>query len=504
VSERLAFNTGAGSGAVRRLGRAQNPKYLRLFTYEAEPDRSAAARRSRSVRMPVTSHTEWDWRGLLGFTAVLFLRPQDQLPGITALHLAEIFALIGILGLVVGRLARGLPIVHVTPEVVALAAFGGAILIGLPFSIWPGGVLAVFTDIYVKLLAIFVLMVTVLSRPQRIEQFAFLIVMASGYIAARAVFDYLRGVNLIENTARVGGAVGGIFGNPNDLALNMVAFLPFALLFAFKPGPPTRRLMAAGVALLMLLTVVLTKSRGGALGLVVMTTVLVVRSVRVRPSIAAGTLAAVILAMPLAPTSFWDRMVSIFVAERDPTGSRQARLDVLEEGWRVFLAYPIVGVGAGQFENYNPPGRQEAWRVNHNALLQVASETGMLGLVPFLFLIVSGFLAARTARRALAGPRTRIRPGAPRGPTVPDTADPEGDSLLLMTTAITPSLAGWLVSAQFASVALNWTFYYVLAIAIAIRELAVARAATVATVDGAASLRAGVRGDPSLLRPASR
>jgi hypothetical protein len=46
-----------------------------------------------------------------------------------------------------------------------------------------------------------------------------------------------------------------------------------------------------------------------------------------------------------------------------------------------------------------------------------------------------------------------------------------------MTTAVTPSLVGWLVAAQFASVALNWTFYYILAIAVATREVAVAYAA---------------------------
>jgi O-antigen ligase len=481
VSERLAFNTGAGSGAVRRLRRAQRSAYLPMFTYEApaETATQAAGRPGPSVRVPVTSHTEWDWRGLLGFTVVLFLRPQDQLPAITVLHLAEVFAIMGIIGLLVGRMARGLPLAHVTPEVLALGAFGAAALIGLPFSIWPGGAMAVFTEIYLKLFVIFVLMVTVLSRPQRIEQFSFLIVMASGYIAMRAVIDYLRGVNLVEN-GRVAGSVSGIFGNPNDLALNMVVFLPFALLFALKPGPLVRRGLAGGAAFAMLATIVMTRSRAGAVGLVVMMLVLIIRSIRVRPAIAAGTVVAVLVALPFAPSAFWERMVSIVDADRDPTGSRQARIELLEQGWDVFVAHPIVGVGLGQFENYNPAGRKEAWRVTHNALLQVAAETGILGLVPFVVLLVSGGLAARAARRALTRKRPRIRAGL--GPGVAEAAadppDPQRDSLLLMTAAVTPSLVGWFVCAQFASVALNWTLYYVLAIAVAVRELAVAHAAT--------------------------
>ena len=58
----------------------------------------------------------------------------------------------------------------------------------------------------------------------------------------------------------------------------------------------------------------------------------------------------------------------------------------MEEGIRTFLEHPLTGVGAGDFQNYNPPWRQERWRETHNALIQVASETGIVGLVAFSFL----------------------------------------------------------------------------------------------------------------------
>ena len=60
------------------------------------------------------------------------------------------------------------------------------------------------------------------------------------------------------------GAVSGIFGNPNDLALNMVTFMPAALMVALtRRHSVVRRLTAAVIAALMLATVVFTKSRGG-------------------------------------------------------------------------------------------------------------------------------------------------------------------------------------------------------------------------------------------------
>ena len=472
MNERLAFNT-AGSAARRRRRRA--PAYLPMFRYQrpAPPPPAGAAAVPFDVRS--LPQTVWDWRGLLGFTAVVFLRPQDQVPALTPLHLAEVFALIGLTALVFGRLARGLAPAHVTTELLALAGFGAAILLGVPFSVWPGGAMSVFLDIYLKLFVIFALMVATLNRPQRIEQFAFLVVLFSGYISLRAVVDWVRGTNLVGD-GRIEGSISGMFGNPNDLALNMVVFLPFALLFAFKPGPALRRGAAGVAALTMVATVVLSGSRGGAVGLVAMMLVLIARSVRVRPSVAAGALLAVLVAIPLAPPTFWDRMVSIVDARRDTTGSRQARIDLLEEAWNVFLAFPVTGVGAGQFLNYNPPDRREAWHVTHNAFLEVASETGVVGLLPFLIFLGSGALAPGVARRALRGRRTRPRPGAerPRGESPPD---PERESLILMSTALAPSIVGWIVCAQFASVALNWTLYYVLAIAVATREVALAHAA---------------------------
>jgi hypothetical protein len=40
-----------------------------------------------------------------------------------------------------------------------------------------------------------------------------------------------------------------------------------------------------------------------------------------------------------------------------------------------------------------------------------------------------------------------------------------------VTTALGPALLGWFVCAQFASVAFNWTFYFVLGIVVATREV---------------------------------
>jgi len=400
---------------------------------------------------------------------VLFLRPQDHIPFIGILHLAEMFAIVGLAGMIASRMSQGLPPIPFTPEIGGLCAFGGAMLIGVPFSFWPGGSVKDFVEIYLKVLVIVMLMLHALDRAERIDRFTALIVLCSTLVAIGSLFDYMRGIHLVEG-GRLSGAVGGILGNPNDLALNMVVFLPFALAAAFKPGPAPRRGAAALCAMVMMTTIVLTKSRGGFLGLGAMLVMVVITSVRVRPAIGVAAVVAVLAAVPLAPASFWSRMVSIFDQEKDTTGSRQARLDLMHEGVRVFLANPVFGVGLGQFVNYDPTSRKEAWHVTHNATLQVAAELGIVGLIPFIYLILRAALAAKVARRALMPPTRRAHRRPMHAGRDRPAPDPEWDTLLTLVTALGPALLGWIVCAQFASVALNWTFYFVLGIVVATRE----------------------------------
>ena len=168
------------------------------------------------------------FRGLLAFTFVLFVRPQDSLPLLDAMHLGDLTALFSLAALVVARIRRGLPAVTVSRELGWVAGFGAVMILTAPLSIWPGGAVSMFIDLYSKVILIFALMVHTITTRARFNRLLSLVVAGTAYIAIRAVIDYARGVNLIED-GRVTGAVGGLFGNPNDLALNMVAFLPLGL-----------------------------------------------------------------------------------------------------------------------------------------------------------------------------------------------------------------------------------------------------------------------------------
>src|SRR4029079_17299863 len=180
-----------------------------------------------------------------------------------------------------------------------------------------------------------------------------------------------------------------------------------------------------------------------------------------------AVLALSLVTIPLLPASFTQRMSSIIHPEEDPTGSREARKRLLHEAWQAYLEYPVFGLGAGQFHNYNPSDREETWHEAHNAWLQVASELGTGGVLIFAVIVGSGFIAGLQAVRALRRTRARYK----RNSQLPPELLAQRERLHLYASAVLASLTGWVVAAMFASVAYYWTLYLVLGLAITLRNI---------------------------------
>ena len=480
--ERLVFSY----GTARR--RRETPARHTSPSPAAEPPPPPASVAEAPTGRRERVKRDWAFIGLIAFTTLLFVRPQDLITPLRMLHMAELAAIFALGALAIGRLSRGVPITRLTPELIGVFGLAAVILATAPFSIWQGGAIQTFTDMYAKVVLIFLLMVNTLTTPKRIEQFTTLLVLASGYIAFRAVLDYGRGINLIEN-GRVQGAVGGMFKNPNDLALNMVAVLPLAAFLVMRPSSWVRRGMAAFCGLLMLITVVASQSRSGTVGLAAVVLVLAIFLVRRKPGLVFACALAAMLAVPLLPASYLERVASITNKELDQTGSREARSILLRESWDTFLDNPLTGVGAGQFKNYNPEGREQAWRESHNVVLQVAAELGVFGLLAFGFLLVRAAYAPRQTALLLRASIPKRRPGS-RLRAVDPLPPADHEMLTTHAAALSAAFVGWLACALFASVAYHWTFYYILALAVAPRDYLLARMAATKTSQRAAAARA--------------
>jgi len=472
VADRLTFNHGASALTPRLVGRHERGgRVRRARDLPATWSGTAASGVELSRALARIERPDVGYWAVFAFTALLFFRPQDTLPLLEPFHLPEIAAVTALIAMAVRRANLGLSPVPAPAAVAPLAAFAAAMLASVPFSIWPSGALGLFTDLFLKVVLVFMLLAHSLSSPRLLRKFTWLIVVAMGYIAARGWIDYATGTNLMIGDRLQGGAVPGLMGNPNDLAMNMVVFLPFAAFGALAPGKTLARLFAAGVTLLMLGTILFAKSRGGFLALAVTGTLIVLQAGRLRPGLTAAILVGA-LTLPVAmPQSYWTRISSIVNAEDDETGSRSARVTLMQDGWNAFLEHPFTGVGAGQFQNYNPPERQELWRETHNVELQVLSELGLVGFGIFVWLLVRSGNTLFVTWNALR-PRRR-RGGAALAD--PGFAPHEREWMRAHVAACVAGFAGWLVSAQFGSIGYHWTLYYVVALGVAAHEILVRR-----------------------------
>jgi O-antigen ligase len=211
--------------------------------------------------------------------------------------------------------------------------------------------------------------------------------------------------------------------------------------------------------------IIASGSRGGFIGFIVMLLVLSAFLVRTRPlAVVAGVL-VVMCVLPVLPSTYWRRIASITDSSKDDFGSADARKTLIRESWQAYMDNPAIGVGAGEFKDWNNERRVESWHEAHNVWLQVAAELGTLGLAVYVFLVLRAPLAVYQTRRLLR----RVR--RTRGAT-PSTLTPfELAQLDSHSAAMAASVAGWLTCALFASVAYNWTFYYLLALAATPRDV---------------------------------
>jgi O-antigen ligase len=172
-------------------------------------------------------------------------------------------------------------------------------------------------------------------------------------------------------------------------------------------------------------------------------------------------------ALPVLPATYWRRIASITDRSKDDFGSADARQTLMRESLQAYMENPVVGVGAGEFKDWNNDRRIEAWHEAHNVWLQIAAELGTVGLAVFTFMILRAPIAVYQTRRILRRIRHPKRGGAPPADLTPENLA----TLDAHSAAMVASLAGWLVCALFASVAYNWTFYYLLALAATPRDI---------------------------------
>jgi len=390
---------------------------------------------------------------LFFFSVVLYFRPYELIPALSSFNQMAFF--FGVLTLAIyvpsqlileGNLTARPREIHLI-LFLCLAAF-----LSMPMATSPGEAYKEFTDVLLKAIVIFIVIVNVVRTKNRLKLLIWLAFAVSLYLSYYAISDYMHG-NFREGSAfynnqRIGGVIRGLFGNSNDLALHLVTMVPLAIGFAFASKGILRKLLYVSFSVLFISAIVVTFSRGAFLGLFVTALVLVRKIGRKNKTLSAGVLVVALLALlALAPASYSNRLSTILSSSADTTGSSSQRTEILKRSIWVTLRYPLFGVGVGNFHY-----KSVHELVTHNAYTQVSSEMGIPALVMYLMLMIYPQRRLREIELATA-----------------DDADKR--KLHYWSIGIQASIIAYMVSSFFGAVAYQWYIYYLVGYAVAVRRI---------------------------------
>jgi len=387
---------------------------------------------------------------LMAFTAVLLFSPQSYFPALAPLRPALLIMVIGVSAYVADRWARGVPIIDWNRETSLVAGLLGLAAMTVPFSIWPGGSAAVLAD-YIKIVIVFLLLSHVVTTIDRLRRVAWMLTWMAIGLGLFALYNFAIGafVDQGANQDRLMGNEGGLTKNPNDLALMINVLVPITVGLFLASTEVWQRVLLFTAIGMEAVTVVLTYSRGGAVTLAVILLAYLwkLRRRRERSWIYAGLLAA-FLALPLLPSSYFERMSTITNVQADRTGSAQERIADMIIAGKTILANPIVGAGMGM----NMLVMREArggWLGVHNVYLEHALDLGLIGLGIFLVLLWSCLRATAQTQEHASSPE-----------------------LFFLAQGLQISLIAYATAALFHPVSYHYYFYYIAGLALGARTIA--------------------------------
>lgn len=386
--------------------------------------------------------------GLLLFTAILFLAPQNFVPALEPLKLAKLSVALALVPYVANRLMTGRPLTMMTSTVRWALIMGALALLSIPAGYWPGGSVEVLLDLFGKSLVIFLLVANVVDTERRFRVLVAVMVACASIAAMYAVMNYAAG-RFDPTGQRVEGYDSALAANPNDLALTLNIVLGLALgLLPVLRRRVHRVLLVAAIGTLIA-GVIVTFSRSGFVTLGVLGAMWAARRLRERGGRALPSIALVGLVVLVAvPAGYSDRLSTIVNTDRDPTGSADERWNTMMSALGQIARRPLLGYGLGNSVHVSV-AQGDIPREPHNAYLKLAAEAGLPALAVYVLFIASAFTAARAVRRFFARRR-------------------EGWELGRLASGVELALIAYAVGALFSPVPYHFYLYFPAGLAVAI------------------------------------
>ncbi len=339
------------------------------------------------------------------------------------------------------------------PSLTWLFIFWALVIIGIVFSPGRGIAMAEFINSYWKIIVMTLAVTWIITTPKQLAQMSKAIMVAGLLVGLVALYNASNGIDLVEGTrVSIGRSFGSMLGDPNDLALVLLFPLAFTVSqLVEKRSSIWIRGFALLTCLILFLSIIETQSRGGLLGALSVFGYFASKHIRYKTLVLILT---VVAAISLYVVAGIDGRASGGAAEAGIDASAMGRLYAWEAAFKMALDNPLTGVGLDNFY-YNYFFYSSHWdgmnHAVHSTWFGVLAETGFIGLIVFIILIVS---LIKTSLRSIS------------------LLTKQSDiTLSVGANAILSGLIGTIVSGTFLTQGFVWPIYILAALTIVISRI---------------------------------
>jgi len=398
--------------------------------------------------------------GLYLYLLVSLLRPQDIIYQLGAVRPNISILAVSLISLIIHRKVKGEFKITLTTPDKAFGLFLVAVLLSNVTSFWVSYSINETIEFF-KLVPFYLLAVSLLNSTSRIERYLRYSIYAMIFVCLVQIYTYhvigltratgvggygiifpngyqLGGFGMAKDLGGsvygVGGYSGAFLGNASELGLAAVMYFPISW-YLFKISRSRwMRIFFIVATIILLYSVQVCGSRGAFLALVLT----LLYALYKEKKLLIGLVCIIILAGPIYIATgdlYKERIASI--AEGTDDESANIRVQLWKAGMRMLLANPAFGVGMSNFTNayggaYRAEGSRSLYWSPHNILIQVASETGLVGLMAYLAIFYAIGRTNRSTRRYAS-----------------ELPDKSGKIFVSLSNALDIALVGYFIAGQF-------------------------------------------------------
>jgi len=327
---------------------------------------------------------------LIMLTFILLGRPQDFFLWLAPFRLAFLFTLITLITTVMEYRESPWGVLLRSSEGKRYVFLYAVMVLGIPFSYYKSYVFYSVLE-YSVILLFFSFCLVQIDTVKKLKTMLFAACCSALFYSASSL--------TMSEPISDRFSYGSMY-DPNDLAYMLVSMLPFSIYYVIENNGLIKRIFAIATLSVSLITILLTGSRGGFLGL--MTILMLLFFTNVSGIKRLQKISLVIIAIALFATFGHSINMERYKALTEISSDynvtdEEGRLSLWKKGIYLAISHPFTGVGVycmpiaiGEMRAAQGEGSAK-WQTAHNSFVEIAAETGLIGFFLFSSMVIGTF-----------------------------------------------------------------------------------------------------------------